>query len=171
LDAYAAEPCALAVEVILGGPGQPENMLRDGRADVAVLHQPYDALAGFDIEVLHTEQQVAVLPAGHRLADRPHVSMADVNALTDLPLPRWPRRDGTYADGPGPQVRDHTQLFQLIALGLACAVVPESLRTQVRDGHAVVPVSDAPAVTTVIAWPPHSTSKGLADLVRTAVHL
>ena len=171
LDAYAAEPRAAAVEVILCGPGQPENMLRDGRADVALLHRPYDTMAGFDIEDLHTEQQVAVLPAGHPLTDRPHISMTEVNALTDLPLPRWPRRDGSYADVPGPQVRDHTQLFQLIALGLACAVVPESLRTQLRDNHAVVPVPDAPAVTTVIAWPPHSRSKAVADLVRTAVHL
>ncbi|MFE3454869.1 TIM-barrel domain-containing protein [Nonomuraea sp. NPDC059194] len=72
---------------------------------------------------------------------------------------------------PGPQVRDHTQLFQLIALGLACAVVPESLRDQLRDDHAIVPVPDAPAVTTVIAWPPHSRSKAVADLVRTATRL
>jgi DNA-binding transcriptional LysR family regulator len=171
LDAYAAEPGAVAVEVILCGPGQPENMLRDGRADVALLHRPYDTMAGFHIEDLHTEQQVVVLPAWHPLADRPHTSITEVNALADLALPRWPRPDGSYPDGSGPQVRDHTQLFQLIALGLACAVVPESLRTQLRDDHAIVPVPDAPAVTTVIAWPPHSRSKAVADLVQTAIRL
>ncbi|WP_327094927.1 LysR family transcriptional regulator [Nocardia vinacea] len=171
LDAYAAEPGAVAVEVMLCGPGQPESLLRNGRADVALLQRPYDTTAGFDAEDLHTEQQVAVLPAGHPLANRPHISMTEVEALTDLPLPRWPRRDGSYPDGPGPQVRDHTQLFQLIALGLACAVVPESLQTQLRDVHAIVPVPDAPAVTTVIAWPPHSRSKVVADIVRTAIRL
>ncbi|RSS88764.1 LysR substrate-binding domain-containing protein, partial [Streptomyces sp. WAC05950] len=116
-------------------------------------------------------QQVLVLPAGHPLANRPHLSTAEVTTLTDLPLPRWPRRDGGYPDGPGPQVRDHTQLFQLIALGRACALVPESLRAQLRDDHATVPVPDAPTVTTVIAWPPHSRSKAVADLVRTATRL
>ncbi|WP_053721264.1 LysR family transcriptional regulator [Saccharothrix sp. NRRL B-16348] len=171
LDAYAAEPGAVAVEVMLCGPGEPENLLHKGRADVALLHRPYDTTAGFDSEDLHTEQQVAVLPAGHPLANRANVSLAEVNALTDLPLPRWPGRDGSYPDGPGPQVRDHTQLFQLIALGLACAVVPESLRNQLSDDHAIVPMPDAPTVTTVIAWPPHSKSKAVAKLVRTATRL
>ncbi|MFB7616064.1 LysR family transcriptional regulator [Kitasatospora sp. NPDC056181] len=171
LDAYAAEPGAVAVEVVLCGPGEQEGLLRDGRADVALLHRPFDTTAGLDTEDLHTEQQVVVLPAGHPLAGRPHMSMAEVAALTDLPLPRWPRRGGGYPDGPGPQVRDHTQLFQLIALGRACAVVPESLRAHLRDHHATVPVPDAPTVTTVIAWPPHSRSKAVADLVRTATRL
>ncbi|WP_439651171.1 LysR substrate-binding domain-containing protein [Nocardia panacis] len=168
LDAYAAEPGAVAVEVVVCGPGETENLLRNGRADVALLLKPYDTTAGFDTEDLHTEGQVVVLPAGHPLANRTHMSMAEVNALTDLPLPRWPRPDGSYPDGPGPQVRDHTQLTQLIRLGRACAVMPESLRAQLRDDHAIVPVPDAPAVTTVIAWPPHSRSKAIADLVRTA---
>ena len=156
LDAYAAEPGAVAVDVMLCGPGEQERLLRDGRADVALLHRPFDATAGFDTEDLHTEGQVAVLPAGHPLAGATAPAMAEVTALPDLPLPRWPRPDGSYPDGPGPQVRDHTQLLQLIALGRACAVMPESLRAQLRDDHAAVPVPDAPAVTTVIAWPPHS---------------
>ena len=171
LDAYAAQPRAAAVEVMLCGPGQPENMLRDGRADLAVLHLPYDSVAGLDVEELHTEGQVVVLPAGHPLAERPSLSMSEVDALTHLPRPRWPRPDGSYKDGPGPQVRDHTQLLQLIALGRACAIVPESLRSQLRDGHAAVAVPDAPPVTTVVAWPPNSTSDAVADLVRTAVHV
>ncbi|MGW4633824.1 LysR family transcriptional regulator [Nocardia sp. NPDC004415] len=171
LHTYAAEPGAVPVEVMLCGPGQPESLLRTGQADVALLHRPYDTTAGFDTEDLHTEQQVVVLPAGHPLADRTQVSSAEVGTLTNLPLPRWPRPDGSYRDGPGPQVRDHTQLFQLIALGLTCAVVPESLRAQLRDDHAVVPVPDAPPVTTVIAWPPHSRSRAVADLVHTATNL
>ncbi|MFF4021275.1 LysR family transcriptional regulator [Nocardia elegans] len=171
LDAYAAEPSAVAVEVLLCGPGEQGALLRDGRADVALLHRPFDTTAGLDTEDLHTEQQVLVLPAGHPLAHRPHLSSAEVSALTDLPLPRWPRQDGSYPDGPGPKVRDHTQLAQLIALGRTCAVMPESVRTHLRDDHAIVPVPDAPAVTTVIAWPPHSRSKAVADLVRTATRL
>ncbi|MFD7153241.1 LysR family transcriptional regulator [Kribbella sp. NPDC059898] len=171
LDAYAAEPGAVAVEVMLCGPGEPESLLSTGHADVALLHRPYDTTAGFDTEDLHTEQQVVVLPAGHPLATRTQLSMAEVNGLTDLPLPRWPRRDGSYPDGHGPQVRDHTQLTQLITLGRACAVMPESLGAQLRDDHAIVPVPDAAAVTTVIAWPPHSRSQAVADLVRTATRI
>ncbi|WP_308162867.1 LysR family transcriptional regulator, partial [Nocardia alni] len=67
LAAYAAEPDAAAIEVLLCGPAEQEQMLRDGRADVALLHRPFDSTAGFDTEELRHDQQVVVLPAGHPL--------------------------------------------------------------------------------------------------------
>ncbi len=171
LDAYAAEPDAVTVDVLLCGPGEQERLLRDGRADVALLHRPFDSTIGLDVEELHTEGQVVVLPAGHPLTARTQLRTADIAALPGLPLPRWPCPDGTYPDGPGPQVRDHAQLLQLIALGRASAVLPESVRSQLRDDLAAVPLLDAPTVTTVIAWPPHSRSRALAGLVMTATRL
>jgi LysR family transcriptional regulator, benzoate and cis,cis-muconate-responsive activator of ben and cat genes len=171
LDAYAAEPGAVTVDVLLCGPGEQERLLRDGRADVALLHRPFDSIAGFDTEELSTEGQVAVLPAGHPLTGQAHARMADVTSLPGLPMPRWPSADGTYPDGPGPRVRDNTQLLQLIALGRAAAILPESCQTQLRHDLATVPLLDAPAVTTVIAWPPHSRSLAIAGLVRAATRL
>jgi DNA-binding transcriptional LysR family regulator len=171
LDAYAAEPDAVAVDVLLCGPAEQERLLRDGRADVALLHRPFDSTAGFDTEELCSEGQVVVLPAGHPLTGRTHVRTADVAELPGLPLPRWPALDGTYPDGPGPQVRDTAQLYQLIALGRASAILPESCRVQLRPDLAAVPVVDAATVTTVIAWPPHSRSRALAGLVRVAIRL
>ncbi len=161
----------MTVDVLLCGIAEQERLLRDGRADVALLHRPFDSTAGFDTEELCTEGQVVVLPAGHALTARAHVRMADVTALPDLPMPRWPGPDGTYRDGPGPQVRDHAQLHQLIALGRASAVLPESCRIHLRRDLVAVPVLDAPKVTTVIAWPPHSRSLALAGLVRAASRL
>ena len=171
LDAYAAEPGAVPVDLVLCGVGEQEGMLRDGRADVALLHLPFDSTAGFDTEVLATEGQVAVLPAGHPLTVRAHLRMADLADIPGLPMARWPRRDGTYPDGPGPEVRDPAQLLQLIALGRTVTVLPESAGAQLRNGIAVVPVPDAPAVTTLIAWPPHSRSLALAGLVQAATRL
>ncbi len=171
LDAYAAEPDSVAVDVVLCGPGEQEGWLRDGRADVALLHQPFDSTAGFDAEELHAEGQVVVLPAGHPLTSETHVRLTDVAELPGLPKPRWPRRDGSYPDGPGPQVRDHTQLLQLVALGRASVIMPESVRAHLGEDLAAVPVLDAPTVTTVIAWPPHSRSRAVAALIRTATRL
>ncbi|MGY4913382.1 LysR family transcriptional regulator [Micromonospora aurantiaca (nom. illeg.)] len=171
LDAYAAEPDAVRVEVLLSGIGEQERLLRDGRADVALLHLPFDSTTGLDTEELVTEQQVLVLPAGHPLAGSAQLRMADVEALPGLPLPRWPLPDGTYPDGPGPEVRDHSQLLQLVALGRTAVVLPESCRSLLWPEMVAVPVPDAPAVTTVIAWPPHSRSRALAGLVRTATRL
>jgi LysR family transcriptional regulator, benzoate and cis,cis-muconate-responsive activator of ben and cat genes len=171
LDAYAAEPGAVTVDVMLCGIAEQERLLRDGRADVALLHRPFDSTSGFDVEELSTEGQVAVLPAGHPLTTRTSVLTADVTGLPDLPLPRWPCRDGSYPDGPGPEVRDNVQLFQLIALRRAAAIMPDSCRTHLRRDLAAVPVLDAPPVTTVIAWPPHSRSRALAGLVSAATRL
>ncbi|MET0419424.1 MAG: LysR family transcriptional regulator [Actinoplanes sp.] len=171
LDAYAAEPGAVPVDVQLCGIGEQGRMLRDGRADVALLHQPYDSMAGLDTEELQTEGQVVVLPSGHPLTVRPAVRMAELEALPDLPPPRWPVGDGIYPPGSGPEVRDTAQLFQLIALSRTWAILPESCRFNLRHDLATVPVPDAPRVTTVIAWPPHSRSRPVADLVRAATRL
>jgi LysR family transcriptional regulator, benzoate and cis,cis-muconate-responsive activator of ben and cat genes len=167
LDAYAAEPDSVAVDVILCGIGEQERLLRDGRADVALLHRPFDSTTGFDTEELLTEGQVVLLPAGHALTGRTHVRLADVAELPGLPMPRWPGPGGVYPDGPGPEVRDHAQLLQLIALGRASAILPEQVRAHLSYDLVAIPVLDAPRVTTVIAWPPHSRSRALATLVRT----
>ncbi|MFD6938384.1 LysR family transcriptional regulator [Streptomyces goshikiensis] len=171
LDAYAAEPDAAEVEVVLCGIGEETRLLRDGRADAALVHPLFSSLAGFDSEELLTEDQVAVLPAEHPLAARPFLSMAEVGDVPDLPMPRWPHPDGSYPPGPGPEIRDPSQLAQLIALGRTLAVIPASARAWLWTAHTAVPLTDAPPVTTHIAWPPHSRSRALAGLIRTATRL
>ena len=71
LDAYAAEPGAVTVDLLLCEAQQQQQLLRDGQADVALMHQPFDSTAGFDTENLCTEGQVAILPAAHPLAPSP----------------------------------------------------------------------------------------------------
>lgn len=171
LHAHAAEPGTAGVDIILCAIGDQARMLRDGRADVALLHRPFDDTAGFDSEDLGTEGQVLLLPSAHPFARRPHLTLAEAADVPGLPLPRWPLDDGTYPAGPGPEVHDHTQLLQLVALGRACVVLPESVAPHLNEAIAAVPVLDAARVTTVIAWPPHSRSRAVAALVRTATRL
>jgi len=171
LHAYAAEPGAVDVDVVLCGPGEQERLLRDGRADVALLHRPFDDTTGLDAEELLTEGQVAVLPAGHPLTALGELRQHDLAGAPDLPQARWPRPDGSYPDGPGPEVQSSTQLLQLVSLGRTLMVAPDSCRSQLLDDVVAVPVVDAPQVTTVIAWPLHSRSPAVAGLVRTALRL
>jgi DNA-binding transcriptional LysR family regulator len=156
---------------LLCGPGDQARTLRDGRADVAILHSPYDDTSGLDTEVLLTEDQVVLLPAGHPLTARDSLRIAELEDLADLPAPRWPDREGGYVEGPGPAVRDQTQLLQLIALGRTYLVAPESVRSHLGGGVVAVPLPDAPAVSTLIAWPPQSRSLDLAAFVTTATRL
>lgn len=98
---------------------------------------------------------------------------------TKVTFPGWPYPGDNYVDmspigdpdGPGPQARDHAQLPQLIALGRACWIAPESCRTRLREGVTAVPVLDAPTVTTLIAWPPHSRSRGAVGDDLVGVHV
>ncbi|WP_035286056.1 LysR family transcriptional regulator [Actinokineospora spheciospongiae] len=171
LDAYAGEPGSVPVDLLLGDAHQQEARLRGGEADVALLHLPFDATAGFEVEPLLTEGQVLVLPTSHPLARRTRLHMSEIDARTDLPLARWPRVDGTYPDGPGVEIRNLTQLYQLIALGRGAVVLPESCRSDFTHDLATVPVVDGQPVTTVIAWPSMSRSRPVADLVRLATGL
>ncbi|MER6248189.1 LysR family transcriptional regulator [Streptomyces griseorubiginosus] len=171
LDAYRAEPGAATVDLLLCEAHQQQELLHNGQADVALLHLPFDSTAGLDSEILYTEGQVAILPASHRLAGRSQVRVAEVSALPELPMARWPDHDGSYPAGPGPEVKNLTQLFQLIALGQATVIIPESAGTDLRRDLAAVPVLDAPPVTTVIAWPPQSRLRAAADLIRVATRL
>ncbi|GAA4942526.1 LysR family transcriptional regulator [Streptomonospora halophila] len=171
LDALASDPEAPSVEVLLCEVGEQARLLRDGRADAALMHRPFDDLAGFDTEDLYVEGQIALLPAGHPLASRDRLTLADVRDVPDLPLARWPRLDGSYPEGPGPEVHTQSQLAQLVALGRTLLVIPASSRAWQWPEHVAVPVADAPDVTTVIAWPPSSRSPEVASLVRSAAGL
>ena len=159
LARYEAEPAAIPVEIVFSAAERPA-MLRDGRADVGLLLQPPDDLAGLDAEKLRTEPQVVVLAERHPLAVRDSVSLADLAGET---LPRWPGMPGD-----GPLVRDQGQLMQLIALGRMVAVVPQSVRERLHPGLTSRPVPDAPATTIAVAWPAGSTSRAVAAFVRAA---
>ncbi|MFE1406990.1 LysR family transcriptional regulator [Streptomyces sp. NPDC058770] len=171
LDAYATEPGAATVDLLICEAHQHRQLLEEEQADVALLHLPFDSAAGLDTETLYTEGQVAILPASHPLAIRSQIRMADVTRLPELPMARWPGPGGSYPEGPGAEIRNLTQLFQLIAFGRTTVVIPESASTDLRRDLAAVPVLDAPPVTTVIAWPQHSRLRAVADLVRVATLL
>jgi DNA-binding transcriptional LysR family regulator len=163
LARYEAEPDAVPVEMLICGIGEQEGLLRAGNADVGFLHRPYDTdPVGFDSVDLLVERPVVVLPKGHRLADRTSVCQAD---LVGEPHPAWP---GQGPDGDCGDFRDGSQLMQLIALGRAVAVLPESVRYNLRQDLTSVPVTDAEPTTLVLAWPEANRSRSLAAFVRTA---
>ncbi|CAN5268001.1 LysR family transcriptional regulator [soil metagenome] len=188
--AYCRLPGAPRVEFAVSGFGEQAHMVRDGRADVALLGSPHDLL-GLDAEELITEPRVAALPIGHQLARRAALRCGD---LAGLPMPQWPgssasSRDywsgrdllSATRDGPespdeppvhGPAVRDSSQLLEAVALGQAVALIPQSLAEHNRrDDVTYRPVTDASHYSIVIAWPEHSCAQWTARFVRTSIEL
>lgn len=171
LDAHEAEADGAAIEVVLCEIGEQAGLLLDGTADVAIMHRPFDEFAGIDAVDLHSEAQVAIVPASHPLAARASLTMREVSSVPDLPMARWPLRGGGYADGPGPEVHSQSQLAQLVALGRTLLVIPRSSRAWQWPEHAAVPVLDAPLATTTIAWPIGRRTAEVDRLVATALRV
>lgn len=169
-----------AVEIRVSGFGEQAAMLRDGRADVALLGCPGDN-AGLDVEVLRTEPRVAALPVGHELARRAALTCAD---FAGRATPFWPdssAADRAYWSGqdvtggpvtPGPVVRDSAQLLETVALGHAIALLPASVAEwRSREGVVYRPVVDATPYSLALAWPTGARDERIARFVRTAVEV
>jgi DNA-binding transcriptional LysR family regulator len=163
LDRYAAVPGAIPVDLAFS-LSERAAMVRDGRADLALLHRPQNDLTGLDSDDLHTQGQVVLLREDHALAARTTVSMADLRGEV---LPHWPEASPGLTGHP---ITDSNQLLQLILLGRMIAVLPESVSDRLPAGMVCRPVPDADPVTLVIAWPQGSTSRQVAALVRAALH-
>lgn len=156
------------IEVLLCEVGEQALLVHSGRADAAIMHRPVDDLAGLDTQDILTEGQVAIVPAAHPIAARNQATMAELQGIPDLPIARWPKLDGTYPDGPGPEVRTQSEIAQLVALGKTLLVIPASSRAWQWPQHVAIPVLDAPEITTVLAWPSRRASADVAALAHLA---
>jgi DNA-binding transcriptional LysR family regulator len=168
LARYAAEPASEPVEVRLCGWGEQPRLLRQGEADAALIHEPFDH-TGLDAETVAVEPRVVALAAAHPLAARDRVSLADL----DLPVsePTYPGDLHRYLDKIVDEygVRDLPQLLKLVELGDIITLLPESVVSLYpRPGVVYRHVPDAPPATLAIAWPQQSRSPATAALVRAA---
>ncbi|GII80609.1 LysR family transcriptional regulator [Sphaerisporangium rufum] len=161
LAAYAARPGAAAVDLVFS-QSERAAMLRDGRADVGLLHHPQNDLTGLDTEPLRTERRVAALAEGHPLAARATLSLAD---LAGEPMAQWPE---AAERGNGPRVEEAGQMWQLVVLGRAVALVTESAAERPYRGVVYRPVTDAAPATLVLAWPAESRSRDVAEFTAAA---
>jgi DNA-binding transcriptional LysR family regulator len=184
LDAYAAsDPRLPAVEVEVCGFGELAGLLRDGRADVALLRTPFTK-TGLDHEPLATEPRVAVVARDHMLAKRNCVRRME---LADEPIPRWRRPAAdtgsvAYWNGldclpeparptvpAGPVVGDMDQLIEVVALGQAVAFLPASVAGRYAGAEiGQLQVGDLSPSTVAVAWPEDCCSLAVAALVRAA---
>jgi DNA-binding transcriptional LysR family regulator len=168
------------VEIRVSGFGEQAEMVRDGRADVAVVGCP-GTHHGLEIEVLFSEPRVAALAPGHELAGRAALTCAD---LAGLPTPCWPlssAADRAYWSGqdvtggpvtPGPVVYDSAQLLETVALGQAVALLPASFaELGSRDDVVYRPVVDASPYSLALAWAAGARDVRIARFVRTAAEV
>lgn len=170
LEAYKADPDALPAEVIYGARGAQVPALLDGRADVAILPQPYDD-SGVDWEPLLTEPRLLAISATDPLAGRSRLRLSD---LAGRVLPDGSPADHGDTAPPAPSVTtptglDLAQIFHRVELGETVFFAPRSLvQRHTRPDIAYREVDDLGPSTLTVAWPVISGSPAVAAFVRVA---
>ncbi len=127
------------------GSGELLTSLREERLDVAFIRSGLAEGQGLAVHALLQEEMAAALPARHRLARRPHLSLTDLAAETFI-LYRRPDGRGLYdlivaacaAAGFSPQVGQEAprivSTLNLVAAGLGITIVPASLSRLPLEG-------------------------------------
>ncbi|MFK0246864.1 LysR family transcriptional regulator [Amycolatopsis azurea] len=172
-DRFREDPAAAEIRVVVSGFGEQAELVRDGRADLAIA-ACVDG-EGLETELLTTEPRVAALAADHELAAREMLSVADLIAE---PAPRWADsrivERGHWLGHPdrrsdGPVVRDTAQLLEVVSLGQAVALVPASLAAvNVRPDVVYRRVGDVTPYRTLALWRSGSRSSSIAGFLRIA---
>ncbi|MPZ82488.1 MAG: LysR family transcriptional regulator [Actinophytocola sp.] len=153
--------------------------LRDGRIDAGLL-RPTPGEPGIETRTLSRDPLVAALPAGHRLADRAELALADLAGESFVFYPRaaGPSVHDTIVGhcvlaGFSPRIVQHAVDVQTIValvaadLGVSLLISP----TPATHEHAVVyrPLSDdLPTWQLALAWSPRNRSPVLARLLASA---
>jgi DNA-binding transcriptional LysR family regulator len=161
----------------VGFPAGERSLLED--ADVGIFVQPREE-TGMDMFTLDASPMVALVAAGHRLADRSELIVAD---LIDE---RFPGGSGIVADwtsfwtldeqrgAPPKRSEDHVTSaergLEIVAAGRAITTVPVWLANCVtHPGVIALPISDGPRVVTRLVWRADDDNpavRGLVDLAR-----
>ncbi|GAB7037783.1 MULTISPECIES: LysR family transcriptional regulator [Catenuloplanes] len=143
-----------------------------GRSDVAILRDPApETLTSLRTARLLTEHRFAVVPSDGPLAARPELSLADLAAepVAMNPITGSTTR-GLWPPGAGParviDVGNTDDWLITIAAGRAVGVSTEAtVAVYPNPDVAYVPLTDAPPVTVVLAWPEPVTHPSVPALV------
>lgn len=167
---------------VRSGSDSPEVFadLRDGRIDVGVLRAPVGASwlgqLSLAIEPFH-----AALPAGHALADRPSLRLADLAGESFALFPRTLNpsahdhlmgffTQAGYAPTIGQASRRMDDSLVFVSSGAGVGLFPQSVTRAVTDRGVVFrPIVDpTPTVEIVLAWDLNSLNPVVPELVTSA---
>jgi len=151
LNSYAELPGSGPVEVLYCY--DEVSALHTGAADVALMCAT-STTNGLELLELGDERPVAALPAGHRLAARSSLAMADLHSLPGFSdaLPHEPL----------------DAIVDRVARGLLVVVVGEGVADRLGAAVTAVPVVDYPVTRLVLAWAADQAHAPRAELVRMA---
>jgi DNA-binding transcriptional LysR family regulator len=172
--ALAGRHPQLTVNVLRTTWDDQTEVLHDGRADVSYIRLPVDQ-SGLQIQALLTEPRVAVFPAGHRLAGKDTISVADLadeHLLQDpAAVPEWrdvatEMRTRRHS---APVFHTVEEKLEHVAAGHGIIVLPLSTAVfYTRPGVTYSHVSDIPPNQVCLAWDATRRSRLIQDFAAIA---
>ncbi|WP_405493653.1 LysR family transcriptional regulator [Nocardia sp. NBC_00511] len=149
----------LTVELVRTGWFDQAEVVHDGRVDVSVMREPFDA-HGLTVLALHTEPRVVVFSAEHRFAGKELVDVADLSTdhlLQDPDLvPEWRAlaTESRVADRATPPVfHSVEEKLEHVAAGHGIIFLPLSVMTfYTRPDIAYALVPDIAPNQVSVAW-------------------
>lgn len=167
LAAFSSAYPEVAVRLVSYDLTQPAAGLLDYASDVALLRPPVRA-PSLCLEQVSEEPRVFVLPAGHQLAGRSALGLADVAGLpwvaaplsVDGCAPAAFRDDWLMVPRPGGDVpvigaeaSTIEEWRELVAAGRGISLCPASAEVfSARPGIVFVPAAGVPATSLCVAW-------------------
>ncbi|MGW6280185.1 LysR family substrate-binding domain-containing protein [Kribbella sp. NPDC055071] len=156
----------IPLELIQVTPADAPALIRDGKADAALLRLPIDR-DGLHAIPLYVEQTVVVVPKDHLVTAADEITTADLaDELVLHPMDDvlgWDRPSGRVVDERPPSTAD---AIALVAMGTGLVVVPQSLaRLHHRKDLTYRPLTDAPESQVALAWPERDPSELMEQLI------
>ena len=160
-------------------PGEQITALRRGEIDVALTQEIGDLLGrDFYARELAVTESIICLPAGHRLASRKQVKIAELKnetfvVGTEDRVPGYRRRLAQICRNCGkfrPKLIDHSgdlsSKLTMVANEDAVALLPAYMRHQAAPGVVIIPVADAGATWRLfVIWQRGKTGGALRTLL------
>jgi DNA-binding transcriptional LysR family regulator len=156
----------IPLELVAVPAAEASDVLRAGRADVALVRLPVDRTV-FSAIPVYTETTVVVVPKDHVVTAADEVTCADLADETVLhPLDDvldWQAPPGEPAFERPATTAD---AVELVAAGIGLLVVPQSLaRLHHRRDLTYRPVVDAPQSGVALSWPEDATTDLVEEFI------
>jgi DNA-binding transcriptional LysR family regulator len=145
LQAFAARYPGVTIRLLEGSETEVRDWLDQGAAEAGVVSLP---IRGMDAAVLGNQDMVAVVPAGHRLAEWDEVSYAE------LAKEPFIRSTGGCADVFGPvarrlgvdfdvafEAREMSAVLEIVRAGLGVSILPVAGLPELPDDVMVRPLT------------------------------
>lgn len=131
--------------------------IRQGEIDFGFVNQ--DAVEGMETRLLYEDHMLAVLPQGHRLEEKPSLTLRDISTEPLILLDEGEHSvllDAFHSAGLTPnlayEVYDDYSILSMVRQGLGISVLYEKVVAGFEQGLSLRPIQESPRRRVALSW-------------------